>query len=70
MRADSAQVIIRRFVSKFNLKNSHLLPISSLYNTVGLKVAHPGKYENFKDTKIMESFDLDTPSSGKHFEHL
>ena len=36
----------------------------------GHKVAHPGKYENSKDTKIMESFDLDTPSSGKHFEHL
>ena len=31
---------------------------------------HQGKYENSKNTKIMESFDLDTPSSGEHFEHV
>ena len=30
-----------------------------MYIQGGHKVAHQGKYENFKDTKIMESFDLD-----------
>ena len=36
----------------------------------GHKVAHKGKYENSKGTKIRKSFDLDTPSSGKHVQNV
>ena len=41
-----------------------------MYIQGGHKVMHQGKYQNSKDTKIMESFDLDTLSSLTHYNDI